>query len=184
MKRLILALAIVLSASVAHADSTTDIKKIIWTCSWESTGHAPSDRDYEYWLAKWPELVARGQEIGIPDYAERRLLGWQATGADAPKYGPYATPPSAVHEVPPFPDEPPPVPAPPIVAPLPPPVDLAPVLARLDQLDHEVADVKSTMQAEHAEQRNAMSSIGHFLADHWPEIAAAFGAYLTGHSMK
>lgn len=78
-----------------------EIKQEIWKCSWMSKGEAPSEKDYAYWEGKYPELEARGVEIGIPDYAERRLLGWQASGADAPLYGEYATPPTPYHAVPP-----------------------------------------------------------------------------------
>jgi hypothetical protein len=49
-----------------------------------------TDADYAYWTSKWPEMTARGVEINVPDYAWRRLIGWQATGADKAKAGPYA----------------------------------------------------------------------------------------------
>lgn len=31
------------------------------------------DTETPYWVSKWPELVARGQELGDPDYAMKRL---------------------------------------------------------------------------------------------------------------
>jgi hypothetical protein len=53
-------------------------------------GKTPSAADTAYWTQKWPELVARGQQIGDPNYAWNRLIGMGAGGADAAKYGPYA----------------------------------------------------------------------------------------------
>lgn len=60
----------------------------------DSADREPSEIDYTYWRAHLPELVARGQEIHIEDYAWKRLIGWQAEGLDVPPYGPYAQPPN------------------------------------------------------------------------------------------
>ena len=38
-----------------------------------SRGYNMSDQEAQYWVDKWPELYARGQEIGQPDYAMGRL---------------------------------------------------------------------------------------------------------------
>jgi hypothetical protein len=46
--------------------------------------------DASYWARQWPGLVARGQELNDPQYAEKRLLGWQAGGADVATAGPFA----------------------------------------------------------------------------------------------
>ena len=85
--------------------TATEIRKAIWTAKWGAYATAPSAADYTYWEGKWPELEARGIELGMPDYPQRRLLGWQATGADMASYGPYASPPSALHAVPAFPGD-------------------------------------------------------------------------------
>jgi hypothetical protein len=52
-------------------------------------GRAPSASETAYWQQKWPELVARGQELGDPNYAWNHLIGQGATGADAATAGPY-----------------------------------------------------------------------------------------------
>jgi hypothetical protein len=46
--------------------------------------------DAAYWARQWPGLVARGQKLNDPQYAEKRLLGWQAGGADVATAGPFA----------------------------------------------------------------------------------------------
>lgn len=53
-------------------------------------GRSPSPGDLSYWTGKWPELTARGQELNDPEYAWKRLLGYEAGGGDAALYGPYA----------------------------------------------------------------------------------------------
>jgi len=104
------------------------IRRILWRCIWMSRGEAPVDADYAYWVPMWPGLVARGVEIGHPNYGEDRVLGWQAGGADVARFGAYADPPTAYHLVPPYPgDDSGPVILPPVVAPpipLPTPVDV------------------------------------------------------------
>ena len=85
--------------------SLTDrqIRDQVWQASWKTQGRAPIDGDYAYWVSKWPELEARGLELGDPEYATNRLLGKGATGADVPPFGAYANPPSAYRSVPPSP---------------------------------------------------------------------------------
>lgn len=51
------------------------------------TAATPAQMDY--WRGVWPGLVARGEELGMPDYAWKKLIGWQSTGGDKPHYGPY-----------------------------------------------------------------------------------------------
>lgn len=70
-----------------------------------SRGEAPTDIDYAYWIPLWPGLVARGVEIAHPNYAEDRVLGWQAGGADVARFGDYAVPPTPYHAVPPYPGD-------------------------------------------------------------------------------
>jgi len=86
------------------------IRDQVWKASWMTQGRGPADGDYAYWVPKWPELEARGLELGDPEYAFNRLLGKGATGADVPPFGAYANPPSAYRSVPPSPwaDTPPP----------------------------------------------------------------------------
>lgn len=85
----------------------TDIDREIYVAKWQTEGHDPDERDYAYWREKAPELIARGIEIhfgGGADpgraYMREKLIGWQATGADLPTYGPYAVPPTPFHAVP------------------------------------------------------------------------------------
>ena len=79
------------------------IRDQVWKASWMTQGRGPADGDYAYWVPKWPELEARGLELGDPEYAFNRLLGKGATGADVPPFGAYANPPSAYRSVPPSP---------------------------------------------------------------------------------
>ena len=44
---------------------------------------------YQYWSGVREGLVARGVELGQSDYAWKKLIGWQSTGADKPTYGPF-----------------------------------------------------------------------------------------------
>lgn len=114
------------------------IRRILWRCIWQARGSAPVDADYAYWVPMWPGLVARGVEINHPNYGEDRVLGWQAEGADAPTFGPFAHPPSLPHAVPPYPgDAAPPDTPPDTVPPLPSSVDarLAAVEAQLQILN-------------------------------------------------
>lgn len=39
-----------------------------------------SDQETPYWVSKWPELVARGQELGDPTYAMKRLAAADVFG--------------------------------------------------------------------------------------------------------
>jgi len=109
------------------------------------------------WNAYWETKLATGQDAVNP------TLGDQPA-----RFQPESTPPPVV--IPPPPPTPPPV-TPPVVA-----ADNTAVLAA-------IADLKATMQAEHAEQTNAVKTIGRFLADHWSTIAAGIGAYLAGHQV-
>src|SRR5262245_54640174 len=55
-----------------------------------SSDRTPNDTDFAYWRGKWPELVARGQQLGDPDYAWKRLIGMGAGPQDAAARGPWA----------------------------------------------------------------------------------------------
>lgn len=125
------------------------IRRQIWIDIWSSRGSAPNDTDYAYWIGKWPELVARGIELGNPNYADQRVLGMGAGGLDVPPFGPYAIPPTAAHYVPPYPgDAPTPVPTPlplpdlPAIAPWVTPQQLAEsearILARIDKASGDI----------------------------------------------
>lgn len=60
------------------------------TAALYATAYPGESFDAGYWSRKWPELVARGKELQDPLYAAKRVLGWQAGGADVPTAGPYA----------------------------------------------------------------------------------------------
>lgn len=53
-------------------------------------GHAPDQATISYWESHWPDLTARGAQLGDPQYAWKRLLGYEAGGTDQALYGPYA----------------------------------------------------------------------------------------------
>ena len=61
-----------------------------------SMGGTPNSTSADYWQSKWPELVARGQQIGDPLYAQKRLAeadelgGGTGTAAPQPNIGPKA----------------------------------------------------------------------------------------------
>ena len=74
---------------------SVDVDLIIRAGITDSADREPEPLDYSYWRAEWPGLVARGVEINVADYAWKRLIGWQAGGADVARYGPFATPPNA-----------------------------------------------------------------------------------------
>lgn len=96
------------------------IRRIVWRCIWMARGEAPVEGDYAYWVPLWPGLVARGVEINHPNYAEDRVLGWQAGGADVARFGPYSISMLPYHDVPPYPgDVVPPVVDPPLNPPAP-----------------------------------------------------------------
>lgn len=110
----------------------------------------PSEGDLTYWHGKLPEMIARGIEIGIPDYAWKRLIGWQAGGADVARYGPYANPPNPGPSggwATPLVDVSDPVPAPgPVpVPPMPPETGdpLTAVFAALGALHEEIAVLRA-----------------------------------------
>lgn len=46
----------------------------------QSRGATPNPTSAAYWQQKWPELVARGQEIGDPNYALKRLAAADELG--------------------------------------------------------------------------------------------------------
>lgn len=48
-----------------------------------------SDSETPYWVGKWPELMARGQEIGNPNYAMDRLAAADVFGGQAGQAAPY-----------------------------------------------------------------------------------------------
>lgn len=84
-----------------------EIDREIYVAKWQTEGHDPDERDYAYWREKAPELIARGIEINFGGgadpgraYMREKLIGWQATGADLPTYGPYAVPPAPFHALP------------------------------------------------------------------------------------
>lgn len=86
--------------------TTEQIRETVWTTIWQVYGHAPTAADYSYWVdqGKFQECLDRGIEINDPDYAVKRLQGWQSTGSDVPPYGPYANPPKPLFgPVPPYP---------------------------------------------------------------------------------
>lgn len=105
--------------------TAAEIDREIYVAKWQTEGADPNERDYVYWREKAQELIARGIEINFGGgadpgraYMREKLIGWQATGADLPTYGPYAVPPSPFHAVmqpvetqpPPVDNQPPPVP--------------------------------------------------------------------------
>jgi hypothetical protein len=67
-----------------------DTRSIISTGIKQAYGRDATDQDYQYWEGKWQELQARGQQLNDPNYAWKRLIGMDASGADAAKFGPYA----------------------------------------------------------------------------------------------
>jgi hypothetical protein len=126
--------------------------------------------DIGWWIATFDHYGAYGDNVcraGWNAYAELRLSGAAsgdpALGDQPARFQPEPTPPVVT-----------PPPSPPVVIPPAPVVDTTAVLVA-------IADLKATMQAEHAEQTNALKSLGHFIADNWPVIAASLGAYLVGH---
>lgn len=120
------------------------IRRILWRCIWMSRGEAPVDADYAYWIPMWPGLVARGVEINHPNYAEDRVLGWQAGGADVARFGDYANPPTPYHAVPPYPgDVVPPV----VVPPGPGPTASDVILAAFQLLEQKIDAVAAAVQA-------------------------------------
>lgn len=68
----------------------TDIDAIIRAGFGASSNRTPSDTDMQYWRSVWPSLVARGQQLGDPDYAWKRLIGMGAGPQDAAAKGPWA----------------------------------------------------------------------------------------------
>lgn len=61
------------------------------------TSKGVSDHETPYWVSKWPELLARGQQIGDPAYALKRLgaadvLGGAGGGGSVPTSTKTATP--------------------------------------------------------------------------------------------
>lgn len=95
----------------------TEIDREIYVAKWQTEGQDPNAADWYYWRGKAPELIARGIEINFGGgsdpgraYMREKLIGWQATGADLPRYGPYAQPPTVFHSVPDV--APPPAPEP------------------------------------------------------------------------
>jgi hypothetical protein len=58
-------------------------------------GRGVSDHEVPYWVAKAPELLARGQQLNDPQYATKRLLEADVFGGGAPAAGGPMTAPSA-----------------------------------------------------------------------------------------
>jgi hypothetical protein len=65
----------------------------------QSRGGTPNPSSADYWQSKWPELVARGQQLGDPLYAQKRLAAADELGgggaapaaAAPPRYQPLTT---------------------------------------------------------------------------------------------
>jgi hypothetical protein len=65
----------------------------------QSRGGTPNPTSADYWQSKWPELVARGQQLGDPLYAQKRLAAADELGgggaapaaAALPRYQPLTT---------------------------------------------------------------------------------------------
>ncbi len=73
-----------LSLKADAPDFIAQLREVIQTDAQASQGRDATQTDYDYWL---PKMQADADHL---DYWHKRLLGWQAGGADAPKYGPYA----------------------------------------------------------------------------------------------
>lgn len=128
--------------------------------------------DVSYWISTFDHFGPYGDGIcraGWNAYAETRLSG--AESGD-PRLGdqPARFQPSTV-------------PVPPSVAPAPVVTPAPPVISD-DAVLAAIADLKATMQAEHAEQTrtvgDALKSFGEFAVKY---VAPAIGAYLAGHQM-
>jgi hypothetical protein len=50
----------------------------------QSRGGTPNPSSADYWQSKWPELVARGQQLGDPLYAQKRLAAADELGGGGP----------------------------------------------------------------------------------------------------
>jgi hypothetical protein len=114
--------------------------------------------DYAYWTGKKRELYDRGVELSYrgtsnsPDFGFNyfwdKLIGWQATGADAPTFGPFANPPSPLRLL----TRPAPTPAP---APAPEPdpeqdtdpLSLAALIEAIDDLTKMIDDLRADIRA-------------------------------------
>jgi hypothetical protein len=56
----------------------------------QSRGGTPNPTSGDYWSQKWPELVARGQELGDPLYAQKRLAAADELGGGGAAAAPTA----------------------------------------------------------------------------------------------
>lgn len=128
-----------------------EIRRRIWTNIWKSRGEPPNAGDYAYWMRTWPDLEARGQEISVPDYADRRMLGWQAGGADVARFGEYASSRTPYHDVPPYPgDEAPASSSPPPRATAEAPASTAAIDARLEEIKRLLNELLAQMGPDYA----------------------------------
>jgi hypothetical protein len=117
--------------------------------------------DYAYWNGHKRELYDRGVELRFKgtcnsgdsgfDYFWDRLIGWQATGADAPTFGPFANPPSPLRLL----TRPAPAPAPVLVPEPDPEQDTDPLgpaalIAAIDDLTKMIDDLRADIRANTA----------------------------------
>jgi hypothetical protein len=80
------------------------LKQLISADIKTASGREATQADFDYWLPKLQEpcdsgFVTSGQMTGV-EYYHRRMLGWQAGGADMATQGPYAGSPEARGPVP------------------------------------------------------------------------------------
>ncbi len=61
------------TSSTPAASTPVDGSPASIAAYYQSRGTTPAPTSVAYWASKWPELVARGQEIGDPTYAMKRL---------------------------------------------------------------------------------------------------------------
>ena len=131
--------------------TSEQIRRQLWAARWAAYGQEPSLADENYWVPMWNDLNDHGEiEMRPPvyNYAKKRAMGWQATGADVATYGDYAQPPTAGHAIPPYPGDEPfevpsPVAQPPFVAQ---PPEAEPVLPMsvMDDVLTQLAAIKAT----------------------------------------
>lgn len=81
-------------AAPTHKTGVDQLKQLIASDMKTAYGREATDADYGYWLPKLQSpcdsgFVTSGQMTGV-EYYHRRMLGWQAGGADQATSGPYA----------------------------------------------------------------------------------------------
>lgn len=139
---------------------TQQLRTMIRQAGWMAYGREATENDYTYWVG---DILS--DPNGWSDYWWKRLLGWEAGGADVALYGDYASQPGPFFAVPG--DTPTPVPQPsPTPTPTPAPAGNVIILdatQRIDNIGDRLTAIENRLSAIESNISGANSTIQRYL---------------------